>query len=127
MDNYQKAHNECSGKVQHHWSYLPENHLNIILLSKKFHGWLHKRMRLDKELLCYRTDGGELLDTREKHEMFIKSLKYEEKMPQKETFTDEQIAAHRRFLSFNYIFRTFQEKTKVCQDDTKPSEISIRE
>lgn len=75
MDNYQKAHNECSGKVQHHWSYLPENHLDIILLTPKLHSWLHSKMRLDKGLLCYWTKEGELLDTREKHLAFIKKLK----------------------------------------------------
>lgn len=55
----------------HHWSYRKEHLKDIIPLPVEVHRFLHTNIIYDKELLCYRTKAGELLDTKEKHVAFI--------------------------------------------------------
>lgn len=60
------------GYNNHHWSYNEEHYKDIIELSIKEHNTIHRYMYYDKEVFMYRDFNGLLLDTREKHEKFIK-------------------------------------------------------
>lgn len=61
------------GKENHHWSYLEEHWLDIIFMTKKDHKKSHRFLVYDSERRMYRQfDTNELLDTKEKHEKFIK-------------------------------------------------------
>lgn len=62
-----------NGKERHHWSYLEHHWLDVILLTKKDHMKAHRFIIYDQERRMYRTyDTNELLDTKIKHEKFIK-------------------------------------------------------
>ncbi len=75
-----KAHNALRtrrkpGVHLHHWSYLPEHHTDVIELSPKDHRRAHRFMVYDAERLQYRRcDTMELLDTRERHEAYLKLI-----------------------------------------------------
>lgn len=65
---------------RHHWSYNKEHWKDIFELEKKTHAFIHRYMEYDQEQMMYRVsskftdwDFGELLDTRERHELFIES------------------------------------------------------
>jgi len=61
------------GKENHHWSYLEEHWLDVIFLTKKDHMKAHRFIVYDQESNRYRRyDNDELLDTKDKHEAFIK-------------------------------------------------------
>lgn len=61
------------GNHLHHWSYNKEHWKDVIELSEKDHNFIHRFMSYDQERMMYRrVDTGELLDSRQKHEMFIK-------------------------------------------------------
>ncbi len=58
---------------RHHWSYREEDATNVIWLSKEEHRKCHKYIIYDQERMMYRRcDNGELLDTKESHEYYIK-------------------------------------------------------
>lgn len=63
--------NRLVGHELHHWSYKDEHLKDVISLPIEVHRILHTNLIYDKELLCYRTRAGELLDTKEKHIAFI--------------------------------------------------------
>jgi len=68
-----KAANLISpGTETHHWSY--NDLYSIFILDIGVHRSLHRKMELDRELLVYRTNNGVLLDTMEKHHVFIQML-----------------------------------------------------
>lgn len=57
----------------HHWSYNKEHYKDVISLTIKDHQKAHRFIIYDQEQMMYRRhDTNELLDTREKHESFIK-------------------------------------------------------
>ena len=57
----------------HHWSYNEKHYLDVIELSIKDHSKAHRFIIYDQERMMYRRcDNQELLDTREKHEEYIK-------------------------------------------------------
>lgn len=59
----------------HHWSYNEEHYKDVIELSVLEHGKIHRYMIYDQERMMYRrTDTMELLDTKEKHLLYIDSL-----------------------------------------------------
>ena len=58
----------------HHWSYNQEDWLDIIQLSIKEHGIVHRNLNYIQEYMLFSTKDGELLDTKEKHLEFIKKL-----------------------------------------------------
>lgn len=61
------------GNELHHWSYNKEHWLDVIELTVKQHNKAHVYMTYDQERMMYRrTDNNELLDTREKHEEWIR-------------------------------------------------------
>ena len=73
-----KAHN-LSGNIKiskgyekHHWSYNEEHYKDIIELTKKDHSKAHRFLIYDQERMMYRTIGGVLLDTKERHLAYIK-------------------------------------------------------
>ena len=58
---------------KHHWSYNEEHYKDVIWLTKKHHMKTHRFLVYDQERLMYRRcDTFELLDTKERHEEFIK-------------------------------------------------------
>jgi hypothetical protein len=60
------------GEIAHHWNYnLIED---VIVLKTNFHRKLHRFLILDNDTLCYRTIENTLLDTRIKHEEYIKVI-----------------------------------------------------
>jgi len=61
------------GAEKHHWSYNKEHYKDVIQLSKKDHCKSHRFLVYDQERFMYRRyDTNELLDTKEKHEQFIR-------------------------------------------------------
>ncbi len=63
------------GKHKHHWSYLKEHWKDVIVLPMRLHFKAHRFMRYSQEHKMYFTLSGTLLDTREKHEQYIESIK----------------------------------------------------
>lgn len=64
------------GYNYHHWSYNIEHAKDVILLTVKQHNYVHRFIKYDKESKFYKVKKtGELLDTKEKHELFILNLK----------------------------------------------------
>jgi len=62
------------GLEKHHWSYNEEHYKDVIWLSKKQHMKGHRFIVYDQERMMYRNCFNMiLLDTKEKHEIFIKS------------------------------------------------------
>ncbi len=58
---------------KHHWSYLKDHWQDVIWLTKKHHMKSHRFLIYDQERFMYRRfDTLELLDTKERHEAFIK-------------------------------------------------------
>lgn len=55
----------------HHWNYNEDFLRDVFVLDPLEHRKAHIGITLDEELLVFRTDDGELLDTREKHEAFL--------------------------------------------------------
>jgi hypothetical protein len=58
----------------HHWSYKDENMRDVILLTRSTHKKIHANIELVYSERCYKTKEGVLLDTKEKHEEFIKKI-----------------------------------------------------
>lgn len=59
----------------HHWSYLEEHWKDILWLSLKAHNKAHRFLVYDSERKQYRrNDTLELLDTKERHEQFIREM-----------------------------------------------------
>jgi hypothetical protein len=65
-------HIKQDGKETHHWSYLEAHFKDVIFLSKSEHMKAHRFIVYDQERRMYRRfDTNELLDTKEKHQIFI--------------------------------------------------------
>lgn len=65
MDGYQR----------HHWSYNPEHAREIIEIRVDEHYTLHRHIVYDQERMMYRRcDNGELLDTRDSHIAYAKTI-----------------------------------------------------
>jgi len=63
------------GAEKHHWSYNKEHYKDIIWLSNKDHNKAHRFIIYDQERMMYRrVDNLQLLDTKEFHEGYIKSI-----------------------------------------------------
>lgn len=59
----------------HHWSYQKPHHTDVIQLTPQNHRKAHRFLIYDQEHLQYRrSDTMELLDTRERHEAFIRHM-----------------------------------------------------
>lgn len=59
----------------HHWSYNKEHVRDIFVLKKSHHKFIHKFIQYDQNSKMYTLkSSGELLNTREKHEKFIKEI-----------------------------------------------------
>lgn len=73
--NAARALGKKRGVNWHYWSYRQEHRLDVIQIMVSEHRRLHEHIRYDSEAMQFRTiNTGELLDTREKHESFIRSL-----------------------------------------------------
>lgn len=67
-------HKPFENAEKHHWSYNKEHYKDIIWLSNKEHNKAHRFIIYDQERMMYRrTDNLQLLDTKEHHEVYIKS------------------------------------------------------
>lgn len=62
------------GFQRHHWSYREEHATDVLLLSKDDHYTLHRYLTYSRTDRCFRTKGGALLDTREKHEAYAAAV-----------------------------------------------------
>ena len=58
----------------HHWSYNEKDAKDCIELSVSDHNLLHRFLAYDQSTFYYKDLEGNLLDTKEKHEKFIKQL-----------------------------------------------------
>jgi hypothetical protein len=71
----QRIKPNIKGNELHHWSYKPEHTKDVIELSVKDHNLIHRFLIYDQERMMYRrNDTLELLDTREVHESYIKTI-----------------------------------------------------
>lgn len=59
------------GHHLHHWSYKEEHRKDCIELSMEDHNKAHRFLEYDVEDFLYKTKTGELLDTKEKHLVYI--------------------------------------------------------
>lgn len=67
-------HKPFEGAEKHHWSYNEEHYKDVLWLSTKDHKKAHRFIIYDQERMMYRrTDNNILLDTKEHHEVYIKS------------------------------------------------------
>lgn len=65
----------ANGNERHHWSYKPDHYLDIIPLPVRLHAFLHRHLIYDQSEMQYRIkETNELLNSREKHLIFINSL-----------------------------------------------------
>jgi hypothetical protein len=62
------------GHHNHHWSYRPEDALDFIELTIKDHCKAHRFIQYDQERMMYRSVDGVLLETRERHEAYIRHM-----------------------------------------------------
>lgn len=62
------------GIEKHHWSYNKEHYRDIVPLSIKDHNTAHRFLRYDQSFFMYRDLEGNLLDTKEKHEAYIRKV-----------------------------------------------------
>jgi hypothetical protein len=62
------------GTQKHHWSYLVENAKDVIFITRAIHARLHRYLIYDTEKMCYWNTIGSILDTKEKHEEWIKQI-----------------------------------------------------
>ena len=68
-------HKPFEGAEKHHWSYNEGHYKDIIWLSNKDHNKAHRFIIYDQERMMYRrTDNLQLLNTKEYHEGYIKSI-----------------------------------------------------
>lgn len=63
------------GKQRHHWSYAEEHLRDVIILTNEQHYKLHRYIIYDQERMMYRDLNGVLLDSKESHVKYFKSLK----------------------------------------------------
>jgi len=62
------------GLQYHHYSYNKEHYKDCIILSIKDHNTVHRFLKYDQQFFMYRDLEGNLLDTREKHEAYLKTI-----------------------------------------------------
>lgn len=76
---YYKAYRRLNlpkGIEVHHWSYKASNLQCVFVLPRGEHKKLHKQLSLNERHLCFMVKKtGQLLDTRQKHLTFMKSIK----------------------------------------------------
>lgn len=60
----------------HHWSYDIKYFTDVLLMPTWFHVEIHKHMTYNQEHKCYEGKNWGLLDTKEKHMMYISSWRY---------------------------------------------------
>lgn len=71
----QRMNPVVSGNQFHHWSYKEEHQKDVIELTPREHGKAHRFLVYDQEHFQYRRcDTLELLDTRERHDAFIRLM-----------------------------------------------------
>jgi len=57
----------------HHWNY---NFIDdVIVIDKKFHRFIHRYLVLDETTLMFETIEGTLLDTKEKHLLYLEKIR----------------------------------------------------
>jgi len=67
------SHVRRPGFEKHHWSYNEPHYKDVVWLTKKHHMKAHRFLVYDQEQMMYRRyDTMELLDTKDRHEAFIK-------------------------------------------------------
>ena len=56
----------------HHWNYNKPD--DYFLLLSRFHRYIHRYIKLDKETMCFKTKDGILLSTRKDHSDYLDSI-----------------------------------------------------
>lgn len=69
---------KAKGTEYHHWSYLPENRRDVIIMSVKQHHYIHKYMIYDQEQRMFRGLNGVLLSTKSEHIEYINGFATEQ-------------------------------------------------
>ena len=69
-----RIYKDHDGFNNHHWSYNNEHRNDVIVLKIEDHLILHRYMIYDQERMMYRTINGILLDTKERHIEYLKTL-----------------------------------------------------
>jgi len=54
-----------SGLQKHHWSYSPENAMDVIILKREAHSYFHRHHTYDPERMAYRNRRGVLVDKKD--------------------------------------------------------------
>jgi len=72
--NHSRRLQKNIGMELHHWSYNQEHYTDCIELSPKDHKKAHRFIKYDQERYMYRDLSGILLDTKERHEKYIKFM-----------------------------------------------------
>ena len=62
------------GKEAHHWSYSADHRSDVIHLTTAEHAFLHRFLKYDQSVFKYRDDSGMILNTREKHEDYMRRI-----------------------------------------------------
>jgi hypothetical protein len=62
------------GHHAHHWSYNDDHHKDVFIVKSRDHYIIHRHMQYDPKSMFYINRDGVILDTREKHLRYIKSL-----------------------------------------------------
>ena len=76
---YKRLHKKfkCEKGIElHHWNYNDEYLEDVFFMNIKSHRRLHKHLIFDNDLLIFKTKEGELLDSKEKHELFINNISH---------------------------------------------------
>lgn len=62
------------GFHNHHWSYNKIHYKDVIVLRVKDHYYIHRYITYDSSIKMYRNKAGAILDSKEKHMDYIKSI-----------------------------------------------------
>ena len=65
---------KIEGNHLHHWSYQEHHAKDVIDISAKGHAKAHRFLVYDQERMMYRNLDGVLLDTKERHEAYIRHM-----------------------------------------------------
>jgi hypothetical protein len=74
-NQYSNQHRDLKLKKDenpHHWDY--NYPLDVIILEKRVHRFIHSYLIFDNKTLCFKTVDGRLLDTKESHVQYIEGL-----------------------------------------------------
>jgi hypothetical protein len=69
-----KSIDRPNGHHAHHWSYNDDHHKDVFIVKARDHYIIHRHMEYDPKSKFYINRDGVILDTRDKHLRYVKSL-----------------------------------------------------